>query len=115
MSRARDVCKAVAAVVMLAASATWARGADPIDWLRAVDGKTWESTRPDDLAVALARVDGGANRDEAEDAEEYYARGLVRTVVGEHDKAIADFDKAIRLDPKYVDAYIARGICWAVK
>ena len=31
---------------------------------------------------------------------------------GEHDKAITDFSEAIRLDPKYVNAYIGRGLCW---
>ena len=33
----------------------------------------------------------------------------------EHDKAVDDFTKAIRLDPKYVDAYCGRGIAYGAK
>ena len=33
----------------------------------------------------------------------------------EYDKAIADYDQAIRLDPKYAAAYHNRGLAWYAK
>src|SRR5262249_13848996 len=34
---------------------------------------------------------------------------------GERDRAIADFSEAIRLDPKYANAFVNRGIAYAKK
>ena len=34
---------------------------------------------------------------------------------GDHDKAIADYTEAIRLDPKYAEAYSNRGVAYASK
>jgi tetratricopeptide (TPR) repeat protein len=48
----------------------------------------------------------------ARDAEYYAYRGEVRLTKGEHDKAIADFNEAIRLDRDYAYAYDRRGIVW---
>jgi len=39
----------------------------------------------------------------------YIHRGNVYRVKGDYDRAIADLDKAITLDPKSVAAYISRG------
>jgi len=36
-------------------------------------------------------------------------------VRGEYDKALADFDEAIRLDPKDATAFISRGVLWYAK
>ena len=46
------------------------------------------------------------------DAEAYYNRGWPTADKGEHDKAIADYTEAIRLDPKYAMAYCNRGIAY---
>jgi tetratricopeptide (TPR) repeat protein len=40
----------------------------------------------------------------------YWNRGLAYHYLGKFDKAIADFDKAIRLDPKDAEAYAYRGV-----
>jgi lipoprotein NlpI len=45
----------------------------------------------------------------------YYNRGIDLDEVGDHDKAIADYTKAIELDPKYVYAYVNRGVAWSRK
>ena len=45
----------------------------------------------------------------------YDDRGGVWVEKGELDKAIADFDEAIRLDPRSARAYANRGVVWRKK
>jgi tetratricopeptide (TPR) repeat protein len=45
-------------------------------------------------------------------AEAYYNRGLAYLNSGDYDKAITDFNKAIELNPVYVDAYYYRGLAY---
>src|SRR5579883_713011 len=45
----------------------------------------------------------------------YRVRGMARRDKGDLDRAVADFDQAIRLDPKNTNAYITRGIAWATE
>src|ERR1700688_4313507 len=70
----------------------------------------------DDLAVA------GCSR--AIDSHQYTGRSLARVYArrggayqaqGDLDRAMADFDQAIRLDPKDAQAYYNRGIAWEEK
>lgn len=42
----------------------------------------------------------------------YHNRGIARTYMGEYDAAIADFDMAIRVNPKAARAFTSRGIAW---
>ncbi len=42
-------------------------------------------------------------------AIDYYNRGVVKSSAGHKRKAIADYNRAIALDPRFVDAYINRG------
>jgi tetratricopeptide (TPR) repeat protein len=49
------------------------------------------------------------------DAAGFYKRGYERCQRGEYDKAIEDFDAALRLDPKNEDAYCGRGSTWLKK
>ncbi|MCH8840041.1 MAG: tetratricopeptide repeat protein [Planctomycetes bacterium] len=51
----------------------------------------------------------------AQDASVYYDHGNAWYDKGEYDKAIADFNEAIRLDPKYAMAYVDRGNAWRGK
>ena len=45
-------------------------------------------------------------------AQLYYNRGVEYAAKGECDRAIADYNQSIRLDPKYVLAYNKRGDCF---
>src|SRR5580704_10109714 len=49
------------------------------------------------------------------DAGAFYDRGYVWQAKGEYDKAIADYNEAIRLDPKLVRAFVNRGSAWLIK
>ena len=51
----------------------------------------------------------------ADDAVDYFNRGVDSLRKGKHDKAITDFTAAIRLDPNYEPAYALRGIAWGTK
>ena len=59
---------------------------------------------------ALARLRRGHPSSNPRTPPYYCSRGFDRHSKKEYDKAIADFDQAIRLDPKYTLAYIGRGI-----
>ena len=46
----------------------------------------------------------------SQDATVYYGRGLAKSAKGDQDGAIADFSKAIELNPKLAVAYFNRGL-----
>lgn len=41
-------------------------------------------------------------------AQDYYARGLLRTQAKDYRQAISDYSQAIKLNPRFVDAYLKR-------
>ena len=45
----------------------------------------------------------------------YLVRGIIRTQIGELDKAIDDFDEALKLDPRSAVIWKNRGIAWISK
>ncbi len=47
--------------------------------------------------------------------EDYIRRGNAYSYIGEHDKAITDYDHAIKLKPKYAKAYYHRGAAYGEK
>ncbi len=48
-------------------------------------------------------------------AAAYFDRGLAWANSGEYNKAIADYNDAIRFNPHLVDAYHSRGVAWVKK
>lgn len=44
--------------------------------------------------------------------EDYIKRGNAYSYIGEHDKAIADYNRAIKLKPNYAKAYYHRGVAY---
>ncbi|RKU22200.1 hypothetical protein C6503_04325 [Candidatus Poribacteria bacterium] len=56
-----------------------------------------------DVAIELATSD-------ADSSAAYHTRGAARAALGDHDKAIADFDAAIRLNPETAINYLDRGL-----
>lgn len=48
-------------------------------------------------------------------AKAYYSRGTELASLGDHDRAIADFNVAVQLDPNSASAYYNRALSWASK
>jgi tetratricopeptide (TPR) repeat protein len=54
----------------------------------------------------------GASETSGDRANAYYNRGLAYDTKGDHDRAVADYDKSIELNPKDADRYFARGAAY---
>ncbi|NEQ75011.1 MAG: serine protease [Okeania sp. SIO2C9] len=52
---------------------------------------------------------------QSQNAAIYISQGIIYTIQGQYDKAIADFNQAIRLNPKYAEVYIARGAAYGIQ
>ena len=48
-------------------------------------------------------------------AKDYYERGVAASDNDDTDLAIAEFSKALEMDPSYVEAYVERGYAWWTK
>ena len=68
------------------------------------------ATRPAGLESAMASVGPPLEIAPPPDAHSYRERGISAYRSGDLDEAMADFDHAIHLDPKFSAAYIDRGI-----
>ena len=66
------------------------------------------------MAIALDEATSRLEQLEAatfvpEPADAFYSSGLAYYYDGQYQRAIEDWDEAIRLDPQYADAYYMRG------
>jgi tetratricopeptide (TPR) repeat protein len=65
------------------------------------------------LAIgAVATQDAIAQETPLPNAQAYYKRGLDHYNRADTDRAIADFDQAIKVDPKFAKAYLKRGVAY---
>ncbi len=100
----RRAVLAVLLVVLAFAPTPGVAGTDTVEDLlkksRAalLEGKTEEALSLAEKAIALEP-----------NAQAYLMRGTIREAVQQHALAIADFDKAVALDPKAAEAYNRRG------
>lgn len=69
--------------------------------------------RPQTIEICSALIDSGrmAGKDLA---AAYNQRGKAYTSQRQYDRAISDFDEAIRIDPAFIDAYVSRGYAYAL-
>jgi lipoprotein NlpI len=99
----------LAAVALLAASGAWGQPA--------VDAQRCATIENDpDLAIAICTraIESGRISGEAL-AKLHLIRGAEWAGKGDHDRAIADYDAAIRLKPRSADVFFNRGSAWAIK
>jgi tetratricopeptide (TPR) repeat protein len=73
------------------------------------------SASDDGDTAACTRLIESKKYRRADLARIYTARGLVRDMNGDHDGAIADYNEAIRLNPKHAPAVAARGMAYNTK
>jgi tetratricopeptide (TPR) repeat protein len=56
-----------------------------------------------------------AKRDDPESALAYYGRGVEYSQNGDYDRAILEYDAAIKINPDYANAYDSKGCVYATK
>jgi lipoprotein NlpI len=79
------------------------------------DWNDCKGSDPDRSIAACTRILQGGGETTRNRAIARYDRGLAYDRKGDHDRAIADFSEAIRLDPKYAEAYSERGFAYRMK
>jgi len=99
----------LAAILLLAAAAAaHAQGTDA--------ERCMTLTGNPDLAIkhCTAAIESGkASRTAL--AQLHYSRGIEWFAKGDQDRAIADYDAALRIDPRYAEALFNRGYAWGAK
>lgn len=105
----------IAASFLLAASPAFATGGEPPDDPTADPGACLAAANmPDERrTIALcSKVIESRDTEKKQRCKALLARAAARARIGEVDRAIADYDDALRLDPKQPDALNARGELW---
>ena len=103
----RVVGASIAIAASVAAMQAQAQVEIPSEWiLCANEDKAYP---PDIVADGCTAVIVATNRSPRERAVAYINRGLAYRATGEHSRALADYDAAIKLDPTYAPAYNNRG------
>src|SRR5450830_460290 len=87
----------------------------PLAPVAADDVGSCASARGDEALEACSRVIESGQTSGVGLAVVHRNRGNAFRIKGDNDRAIADFDAAIRLDPKYAFAFYNRGLAWKTK
>ncbi|MGL5168371.1 MAG: DUF1850 domain-containing protein [Afipia sp.] len=89
------------------------------EWQLCTDGKCQELSailgRPLGAAVTTMSVCKSDDAAKALDAKTLLARGDDFNIKGDLDRAIADYDAALKVDPAYAEALNSRGMAWRAK
>lgn len=97
------------AVLLLATAAAQAQSVDDAERCASISGNP-------DLAIQHCTRAIESGRYSGENLFKlHYNRGIEWAAKGDHDRAIADYDAAIRLNPRNSDAYYNRGTAWGNK
>ena len=108
-SISRILSAPAAAILLLAAGAAQAQPANDTERCASTSGNP-------DLAIQHCTLAIESGRYSGEDLSKlHYNRGIEWAVKSNHDRAIADYDIAIRLSPRNGDAYYNRGGAWGNK
>lgn len=73
----------------------------------------WDACKGDDPnrnIAACTRIIQGRGETAKDSAIAHHQRGLSYNSKGDFDRAIADYSEAIRLEPKFAEAYLSRGL-----
>src|SRR5659263_85468 len=87
----------------------------PLAPVAADEASICANAQGDEAIAACSGIIESGKTSERELAVIYRNRAVALRIKGDHDRAIADYNKAIRLDPKYVNALINRGISYRIK
>src|SRR5947209_1204907 len=67
------------------------------------------------FVLVLLLFSSAVSAQPASRAEQYYRSGIAKKASGDLDGAIADYTKAIEINPRYAGAYINRGVARKMK
>lgn len=99
---------AAAILIALAAAPAQAQNADA-DRCTGITGNPDLAIQHCTRAIESGRLSGEPL------AQVHYSRGIEWAAKGDMDRAIADYDAALRINPKYADALFNRGHAWGAK
>jgi lipoprotein NlpI len=91
-------------------------GAPPATAVAESLARYWAMCREDDsprLISSCTAVIRSGHETPENLARAFFNRGRAWTGKGEYDRAIQDFDQAVRLDPEYADAFNNRGVAYS--
>src|SRR6516165_1783137 len=100
--------------VLIGAAALFALAAPAAAASRA-DWDACKGDDPDRSIAACTRIIQGRSESAKDSAIAHHERALSYKSKGDFDRAIADLSEAIRLDPKYAEAYYLRGVTYRNK
>jgi lipoprotein NlpI len=99
----------VAAALLLAAAAAAHGQADDVERCLSVTGNPDLAIQHCTRAIESGKLSGDTL------AKMHYSRAIEWTAKNDHDRAIADYDAAIRINPGYTDALYNRANAWGLK